>query len=91
ESDEITSFYLAPDDGKAILDYLPGQYIGLCVTIDGEELRRQYSLSAAPDKKMYRISVKREPGGKVSNYLHDHMMVGRSVNLMPPSGDFTLT
>ncbi|MCW5298768.1 NO-inducible flavohemoprotein [Herbaspirillum lusitanum] len=91
ESDEITSFYFAPEDGKAILEYHPGQYIGLCVTVDGEEMRRQYSLSAAPNSKMYRISVKREPNGKVSNFLHDHMTVGKQIDLMPPSGEFTLT
>ena len=91
ESEEITSFYFAPEDGKAILEYHPGQYIGLCVTVDGEEMRRQYSLSAAPNNKMYRISVKREPNGKVSNYLHDHMTVGKQIDLMPPSGEFTLT
>lgn len=90
ESEEITSFYLAPTNGKAILDYLPGQYIGLCVTVGGHEMRRQYSLSAAPDKRMYRISVKREPGGKVSNFLHDHLTVGNTIDLMPPSGEFTL-
>ncbi|ASU38980.1 nitric oxide dioxygenase [Herbaspirillum sp. meg3] len=91
ESDEITSFYFAPEDGKAILAFQPGQYIGLRVDIDGEEMRRQYSLSAAPNGKMYRISVKREPNGKVSNYLHDHMTVGKTIDLMPPSGEFTLT
>ncbi|WP_034295070.1 NO-inducible flavohemoprotein [Herbaspirillum sp. RV1423] len=90
ESDEITSFYFAPEDGKPILGYRPGQYIGVRVDVDGEEMRRQYSLSAAPDKQMYRISVKREPGGKVSNYLHDHMTVGQTIDLMPPSGEFTL-
>lgn len=91
ESDEITSFYFAPEDGKPILAFQPGQYIGLRVDVDGEEMRRQYSLSAAPKQQMYRISVKREPNGKVSNYLHQHMQVGKTVDLMPPSGEFTLT
>ena len=71
ESDEITSFYFAPDDGGALLDFHPGQYIGLRLVIDGEEMRRNYSLSAAPNGREYRISVKREPDGKVSNHLHD--------------------
>lgn len=90
ESEEITSFYLAPEDGKTILGYQPGQYIGLCLTINGHSLRRQYSLSAAPNAQTYRISVKREPGGKVSTYLHDHLSVGKTIDLMPPSGNFTL-
>jgi|SRR5450830_8061 len=91
ESDEITSFYFAPEDGKPILAFEPGQYIGLRVDVDGEEMRRQYSLSATPRQQMYRISVKREPNGKVSNYLHQHMQVGKTIDLMPPSGEFTLT
>lgn len=97
ESEEITSFYFAPEDGKAILAFQPGQYIGLRVDVDGAEMRRQYSLSALPQARhpdqpqLYRISVKREPNGKVSNYLHDHMTVGKTIDLMPPSGEFTLT
>ncbi|HEK1692481.1 TPA: NO-inducible flavohemoprotein [Pseudomonas putida] len=90
ESSEIVSFYFAPVDGKAVLKAEPGQYIGLQLFIDGAEQRRNYSLSALCDGKQYRISVKREAGGKVSNYLHHEMMVGSTVQLFPPSGDFTL-
>src|SRR5215469_4027048 len=49
ESAEICSFYLEPVDGGPILNYEPGQYIGLRLTVNGEEIRRQYSLSAAPN------------------------------------------
>lgn len=92
ESEEITSFYFAPEDGKAILAFTPGQYIGLRVFIDGVEMRRQYSLSTTYQSELplYRISVKREPGGKVSNYLHDHLTIGKQIDLFPPSGEFTL-
>jgi len=90
ESAEITSFYFQPADGRAVLDYLPGQYIGLQLFIEGEEVRRNYSLSAAAKGNQYRISVKREPEGKVSNFLHDQLQVGDSIQLFPPSGEFTL-
>ncbi|MEO5933580.1 MAG: NO-inducible flavohemoprotein [Duganella sp.] len=90
ESDEITSFVLQPADGRAVVAHKPGQYIGVSVTINGEETRRQYSLSAAGNGANYRISVKREAGGAVSNYLHDQINVGDSVQLFPPSGDFVL-
>ncbi|MFX5522246.1 FAD-binding oxidoreductase, partial [Acinetobacter baumannii] len=46
ESEEITSFYFMPEDGGALLDFEPGQYIGLRMVVDGLEQRRQYSLSA---------------------------------------------
>jgi nitric oxide dioxygenase len=90
ESDEITSFYFQPVDGGALLAFQPGQYIGLRLEIDGDEVRRNYSLSAADNGREYRISVKREPGGKVSNYLHDEVHEQDVVQLFPPSGDFTL-
>ncbi|MDC0715203.1 NO-inducible flavohemoprotein [Stigmatella sp. ncwal1] len=90
ESAEITSFYLAPVDGGPLLDFVPGQYIGMRLLIDGTETRRNYSLSAAPNGEHYRISVKREPGGKASAYLHDRVGVGDTLELFPPSGDFTL-
>lgn len=90
ESDEITSFYLRPDDGGELLAFAPGQYIGVKLTIDGEEVRRNYSLSAAHDGREYRISVKREPNGKVSNYLHDRLHAGDAIEVLAPAGDFTL-
>ncbi|HVK54498.1 MAG TPA: NO-inducible flavohemoprotein [Burkholderiales bacterium] len=90
ESDEITSFYLQPKDGGSLIDFRPGQYIGMRLFINGEEMRRNYSLSASPNGQAYRISVKREPGGVVSNYLHDQIKEGDSLELFPPSGDFTL-
>jgi nitric oxide dioxygenase len=46
ESSEITSLYFAPVDNGPILAAEPGQYIGLKMMIDGEEVRRNYSLSA---------------------------------------------
>lgn len=90
ESTEIVSFYFAPADGGEILEFEPGQYIGMKLIIDGEEHRRNYSLSALTQKGQYRISVKREANGKVSNYLHDHVRIGDSLQLFPPSGEFTL-
>lgn len=94
ESDEITSFYFAAQDGGALLDFAPGQYIGLRMVVDGEEQRRQYSLSALLHQPgqapQYRISVKREASGKVSRHLHDHIAVGAVVELFPPAGEFTL-
>jgi nitric oxide dioxygenase len=90
ESEEITSFVFRPADGQPVLDFEPGQYIGIRVVIDGEEQRRQYSLSAAPNGMSYQVSVKREQGGKVSGYLHAQVNEGDEVELFPPSGVFKL-
>jgi len=89
ESAEISSFYLEPVDGKAVIAHQPGQYIGLRAIVGGTEQRRNYSLSAPSNGRSYRISVKREPGGKVSNYLHD-LQVGDTLELFAPAGHFTL-
>lgn len=90
ESDVITSFYFEAEDGKPIMDFEPGQYLAILLTIDGEPVRRNYSLSCQPGEGHYRISVKREPKGVVSNYLHDRLQVGDVVELLPPSGEFVL-
>ena len=90
ESAEITSFYLEPQDGGALADFEPGQYIGLRLLVNGQEIRRNYSLSAAPNGSDYRISVKREPGGVASSYLHDQVHEGDVLELAPPAGEFVL-
>jgi nitric oxide dioxygenase len=90
ESELITSFYLQPVDGAPLLRFQPGQYLTLVLEIDGHTLRRNYSLSDAPGQPWYRISVKREDGGRVSNWLHDQVVVGDVVQAQAPAGEFTL-
>lgn len=86
----ITSFELEPVDGGAVAEYRPGQYLGVWLKPEGfphQEIR-QYSLTRKPDGKGYRIAVKREEGGQVSNWLHNHANVGDVVKLVAPAGDF---
>ncbi|WP_400164391.1 NO-inducible flavohemoprotein [Brevibacillus sp. TJ4] len=98
ESECITSFYLVPEDGKPLAGFAPGQYVSVKMEIPGEEYEhiRQYSLSDAPGKPYYRISVKREdadgnkPDGKVSAYLHKQVESGDVLWLSAPAGDFTV-
>jgi nitric oxide dioxygenase len=97
ESEVITSFYLKPEDNKEIAGFTPGQYISIKLEIAGEKFThiRQYSLSDAPGKDYYRISVKREagmdnPDGMVSNYLHAGVNQGDILKVSAPAGDFVL-
>ena len=90
ESAEITSFYLEPQDGGALSAFSPGQYIGLRLIVNGQEIRRNYSLSAAPNGQSLRISVKRQEGGLASNHLHEQVQVGDVLDVFPPAGDFVL-
>ncbi|RVU33322.1 NO-inducible flavohemoprotein [Rheinheimera riviphila] len=99
ESALVTSFVLVPQDGEAVVDFQPGQYLGVKVkpaNCDYFEIR-QYSLSDKANGHSYRISVKRETGevagpvvGLVSNYLHDHIQEGDELDILPPAGDFFL-
>lgn len=92
ESAVITSFYLKAEDGNAIASFKPGQYITVKVQPEGQEYThlRHYSLSDAPGKDYYRISVKREEMGVVSRYLHQEIEVGNVVQVSAPAGDFVL-
>lgn len=90
ESEEVISFHFLPVDGEPVLRHAPGQYIGLRIDVAGQDVRRNYSLSAAADGIGYRISVKRHPGGLVSSHLHDNVDVGDVVELFPPAGTFVL-
>jgi nitric oxide dioxygenase len=90
ESELITSFYLVPADGGKVPPYKPGQYITVRVPDGrGSTTMRNYSLSSAPCTDHFRISVKSEPDGAVSNYLHC-LDVGDVVELGPPCGEFFL-
>lgn len=98
ESDNITSFYLEPQDGTALVPHRPGQYVAIRVTLpSGETAIRNYSLSNAPNTSYLRISIKREvspdqdgPDGVFSTHMHDRLAVDARVDLSPPCGEFTL-
>lgn len=91
ESDIITSFILRPVDGGPTIRHRPGQYLTFRFEVPGKgQHRRNYSISSAPDGETYRISVKREPNGLISNYLHDTVQAGDMLEVAPPTGDFFL-
>lgn len=91
-SDLITSFEMEPVDGLPVADYQPGQYLAVWLKPEDFEYQeiRQYSLTRKPDGKGYRIAVKRENGGQVSNWLHNAAKEGDVVYLAAPAGDFFL-
>jgi nitric oxide dioxygenase len=91
ESSVIRSFVLVPEDGGPVADFTPGQYIGVRLMIEGVPVYRHYSLSASPNGKYYRLSIKREPDGRASRHLHDALGVGDTLELLPPAGELTLS
>lgn len=94
ESEQVKSFVLVPADETPLPDFKPGQYVSVAVSLpSGIRQLRQYSLSDAPDQAHLRISVKREtggdtPAGAVSNWLHDNVQVGSTLQISKPFGEF---
>lgn len=92
ESDAIASFILRPADGGPVLRHKPGQYLTFRFDAPGQPgMKRNYSISCAPNGEHYRISVKREADGQGgSRHLHDHVQIGDTIDATPPAGDFFL-
>ncbi len=91
ESAAVVSIDLAAPGGAPVPRPRPGQYLTLRVPGAADPAPvRNYSLSAAPSDTGYRISVKREPHGVVSGYLHTRLRVGDTVDVAAPRGDFVL-
>lgn len=91
ESAVITSFILRPRDGGAVIRHKPGQYLSFLLPVGGDApVRRNYSISSAPNGRTYRISVKREEHGAASRWLHDQVAAGDILRVAPPAGDFFL-
>jgi ferredoxin-NADP reductase len=91
ESTTVESVYLADAHGTSLPAARPGQYLTLRVADAGQPAPvRSYSLSSAPGAATYRISVKREPHGVVSGYLHTRLRPGAVLDVAAPRGDFVL-
>ena len=75
ETQNIKTYLFQSVDNQRII-YKAGQFLTLIFNINGEEIRRSYSLNSAPNvDAALAISVKRIPNGAVSRYLHDHVHV----------------
>jgi len=92
ENSIIKSFYLKQTDGNVLPDYKPGQFITIKVKIENQkdELIRNYTLSDKPNKNYFRVTLKREEGGKISTFFHDKLRIGDFVDVANPSGKFFL-
>jgi ferredoxin-NADP reductase/MOSC domain-containing protein YiiM len=91
ESPTVMSIRLEADDGGALPTPLPGQYLTVKLPGAGNPPpMRSYSLSGDPAEGYYRISVKREDHGQVSQWLHSHARAGSVIESAAPRGDFYL-
>lgn len=90
ETDDAVSVYVTEEDGSPV-EFQPGQFLSVDVEVDGERLRRAYSLASACLEGVPRhITVKRIEDGRVSNCLNDTIEVGAELHVLGPSGNFTV-
>jgi ferredoxin-NADP reductase/MOSC domain-containing protein YiiM len=91
ETPTVSSVYLAGEPDEGLPQPAPGQFLTLRLTGAGDPAPvRSYSLSADPADTGYRISVKQEPRGRASSYLHTALRPGATVEVAAPRGDFVL-
>ena len=78
-----------PPELRARFKFKPGQHLTLRADIDGEEVRRNYSLCVAPEDGEIKVTVKRIAGGLFSNWANDRLKPGDRIDVMEPHGSFT--
>ncbi|HKX92834.1 MAG TPA: 2Fe-2S iron-sulfur cluster-binding protein [Sphingomicrobium sp.] len=90
ETSEANSIrFDVPADLRDRFAFKAGQHLTLRAMLDGEEVRRNYSLCTAPDEQDWMVTVKRIGGGLFSNWVGDHLKAGDTIDVMPPHGSFT--
>ena len=90
ETADAATFVFTTTDAAPIA-YKAGQFVVFSVDVDGQQLHRAYSLSSTPTRpENVTITVKRVPGGLVSNHLLDHLQPGHAITALAPAGDFNI-
>ncbi|MDP3691982.1 FAD-binding oxidoreductase, partial [Bradyrhizobium sp.] len=86
--DAVSMTFAIPPDLIADYHFVPGQYLTLRTTMDGEEVRRSYSICSGPDDGELRIAVKKVDGGAFSSWAADELKAGDQLDVMTPTGRF---
>jgi ring-1,2-phenylacetyl-CoA epoxidase subunit PaaE len=87
-ADCVSIAFAVPPALRASFRFLPGQHLVLRASIDGEEVRRTYSICSLATEDELRIAVKRQPQGRFSTFVHERLAVGDVLEAMPPTGRF---
>ncbi len=83
-----TIFFEIPPELKNIFTFSAGQYLTLKTHVNGEEIRRSYSICTSPDQENIGVTVKSIFNGKMSNYINQNVLEGNLLEVMPPQGLF---
>lgn len=87
--DTVSIAFEVPTDVNGDYNYDAGQYLTLKTDIDGEEVRRSYSICTAPYENELRVAVKKVEGGKFSTFANEVLKTGDTLDVMTPMGQFT--
>ena len=87
-ADAVSMTFAIPKELEDDYGFTPGQYLTLRTTMDGEEVRRSYSICSGPDDGELRIAVKKVDGGAFSNWAADELKPGDELDVMTPTGRF---
>ena len=86
--DSIAITFKVPQYLQSTFAYVQGQYITLRTVIDGEEVRRSYSICSAVQDMRLRVAIKKVAGGAFSTWATGHLMPGFAIDVMTPQGNF---
>lgn len=87
-ADCVSVSFDVPAALQADFAFAPGQNITLKTTLNGEELRRSYSICSAPSENELRVAIKKVPYGKFSIYANEQLKPGDVMEVLPPTGKF---
>jgi Flavodoxin reductases (ferredoxin-NADPH reductases) family 1 len=90
-SDAVCVTLDVPDELRDTFRFAPGQHIGVRATIDGQEVRRTYSICSATDERHLRIGVRLHERGSMSGHLARALRPGDALEVLPPTGRFILS
>lgn len=85
----VSVAFAVPQELDEVYAFLPGQYLTIRATIDGQDLRRSYSICSQAGKGELRIAVKEVEGGVFSGWVNHNVKKGDVLEVMPPAGQFT--
>src|SRR5438034_7363204 len=87
-ADAVSLTFTIPKELADDYRFAPGQYLTLRMTMDGEEVRRSYSICSGPDDGELRIAVKKVDGGAFSSWAADELKPGDELDVLTPTGRF---
>jgi len=89
--DSVSIAFDIPADLQENYQYLSGQYLTLKTEINGEEVRRSYSLCSAPHENEWRVAIKLVENGKFSTFANKELKAGDVLDVMTPMGNFSIS